>query len=237
MNNTDLKLFDAHQDILEALPDSNNRPKTSFDDLTQNCRFVVASIFVNPDTKQQDYRQEITRQLNTYLNAIEKTPTLFLVTSKDDLSIRPDQTGIVLHLEGLTNLGKKDLKFISELVEKGVRSFGLTWNFDNDFAGSCAGTQSLGLTRLGRDFVRFCHNNHLAVDAAHASKQTTDDCLLFEKPIVYSHGACAAVLPNPRNIDDAHIKAIGQIGGGVGIFIARRFLTNHPQGQAADFLK
>ncbi len=239
MNNTDLKFFDAHQDIMDALPGRNGKSQTSFNDLPKSCRFVTASIFVAPKTHNDnnDYRAEITKQLNACLAAIAANPLLFLVGTKKDLSASRQKTGVIIHLEGLTKLSRKDMPFIHNLADKGVRSFGLTWNFDNDFAASCAGVSSGGLTKLGRDFVRFCHSNNLVVDIAHASKQTIDDCLSFGKPIIYSHGGCDSVLKHVRNISDGHIKAISQAGGGVGIFAVGKFLANKSGGRLADFFK
>ncbi|MBI4120319.1 MAG: membrane dipeptidase [Parcubacteria group bacterium] len=233
------RFFDAHQDIMDALPGRNGKSQTSFNDLPKSCCFVVASIFVAPETHNDnnDYRAEITKQLNTCLAAIETNRLLFLVRTKKDLSAGRQKTGVIIHLEGLTTLSRKDIPFIYKLADKGVRSFGLTWNQDNDFAGSCVGAPSRGLTKLGKDFVRFCLGNNLVVDIAHASKQTIDDCLSFGKPIVYSHGGCDSILKHVRNIGDGHIKAISQAGGGVGIFAVGKFLTNKPSGRLTDFFK
>src|SRR3546814_17612755 len=51
-------------------------------------------------------------------------------------------------------------------------------------------------------------------DASHSSDQVLDDLLaLSTTPVLLTHSGCKAVYDHPRNIDDAHLKALAAKGG------------------------
>jgi membrane dipeptidase len=58
--------------------------------------------------------------------------------------------------------------------------------------------------------------NRLGVvaDASHSSDKVLDDLLALSKtPILLSHSGCKAIFDHPRNIDDAHLRALAAKGG------------------------
>ena len=81
--------------------------------------------------------------------------------------------------------------------------------------------------------------NRLGVvpDASHSSDQVLDDLLaLSTTPVLLTHSGCKAVYDHPRNIDDAHLKALAAKGGVIQMNAYGAYLrasTPNPQRQAA----
>lgn len=137
----------------------------------------------------------------------------------------------ILGTEGLHPLEGK-LENIDRMAAAGFRLMGLTHFFDNEVGGSAHGLHKGGLTPFGRQVVARLQAQHLIVDLAHASPKLIDDVLaITRRPVIISHTGVQAVCPGPRNLSDAHIKAIAATGGviGIGYFkgaLCERTLTN-----------
>ena len=100
----------------------------------------------------------------------------------------------------------------------GVRAITLTWNEKNELAYPAIGRKNKGLTRLGKDVVREMNRLNIALDVAHLNDAGIDDALaLSNKPIFASHSNARAVYDNPRSLSDAHILAIAEKGGVIGV--------------------
>lgn len=152
---------------------------------------------------------------------------LRIVRSREDLarflssnaSITPGhgRTAALLALEGLHPLEGK-LENVDRLYDAGFRMAGLTHFFDNELGGSAHGMEKGGLTPFGRDVVRRLEEKKMFVDLAHASPRVIDDVLaIAQRPVVVSHTGVQATCPGPRNLSDAHIRAIAANGGLIGI--------------------
>ncbi|MCJ0762425.1 dipeptidase [Variovorax terrae] len=123
----------------------------------------------------------------------------------------------LLSTEGLHPLEGK-LENVDRLYDAGFRLAGLTHFFDNEIGGSAHGLDKGGLTPLGRQVVRRMEERRMLVDLAHASPRVIDDVLaMAQRPVVVSHSGVQATCPGPRNLSDAHIKAIAANGGLIGI--------------------
>jgi microsomal dipeptidase-like Zn-dependent dipeptidase len=123
----------------------------------------------------------------------------------------------VLVTEGLHPLEGK-LENVDRLYEAGFRITGLTHFFDNEVGGSAHGMVQGGLTPFGRQVVARLEEKKMLVDLAHASPHLIDDVLAIAKrPVLVSHTGVKGTCPGPRNLSDAHIKAIAATGGVIGI--------------------
>src|SRR5207247_7592925 len=70
----------------------------------------------------------------------------------------------------------------------GVRSIGLTWNYDNKYASSCLSRKDYGLTGEGEALVKMANRIGVMVDLSHAGQRTCRDVLEFsETPTFVSH--------------------------------------------------
>lgn len=156
-----------------------------------------------------------------YYSLEEKYPNqLKIVRNKEDIEELGGRTGIVLHIEGCEALGEpEDLRIFFNL---GVRSIGLTWNYDNKFAASCLSAKDYGLTGEGEDLVAMADKLGVMVDLSHGSPKTSSETLeIAESPPFFSHSDAKAKQPNRRNISDALIRETGRRGGIVGLTFIR----------------
>ncbi|MDR7306355.1 dipeptidase [Rhodoferax saidenbachensis] len=123
----------------------------------------------------------------------------------------------VLATEGLHPLEGK-LDNIDTLYDAGFRIMGLTHFFDNEVGGSAHGLEKGGLTPFGKQVVARLQEKSMLVDLAHASPKVINDVLAMTKrPVLVSHTGVQGTCPGPRNLSDAHIKAIAATGGVIGI--------------------
>jgi microsomal dipeptidase-like Zn-dependent dipeptidase len=156
--------------------------------------------------------------------AVRTQGALTVVRSRADLerflaerAQDPARVAGLLALEGAQPLEGR-LENLDALFAAGVRMIGLAHFFDNEVAGSSAGAEKYGLTKLGRAAVKRMELLGIAVDLAHVSPAAIDDVLaIATKPLVVSHGGLQSVCPGPRNLSDDHARAIAASGGVIGI--------------------
>ncbi|MBC9251948.1 peptidase M19 [Pseudomonas alcaligenes] len=149
---------------------------------------------------------------------------MHLIRSRGDLQNfisawqqNPQQLAAILATEGLHPL-EGQLENVDRLYDAGFRIAGLTHFFDNEIGGSAHGLVKGGITPFGREVVARLEQKGMLVDLAHASKPLIDDVLAIAKrPVLVSHTGVAGTCPGPRNLSDAHLKAIAATGGLIGI--------------------
>lgn len=178
-----------------------------------------------PRETQASLRARATYQAERLQDAVLRAGgALTLITSRDTLMAfaqrrggDPMQVGALLAIEGLHALDGQ-LRNVDVLFAHGYRMMGLVHFFDNEVAASAHGVSQGGLTALGREVVARMEALGIAVDLAHASKQTVEEVLaMATKPVVVSHTGVAAVCPGPRNLTDDQLRAIAANGGLIGI--------------------
>lgn len=124
---------------------------------------------------------------------------------------------------------ESDLSRIGRFYDKGLRVLQFTHHNNNLFAGGALERMPTGLTALGRDGLAAMNDVGMLPDVAHGSEATMLEAAAASRtPIVYSHGACRAIVDHPRCITDRAIRAIAERGGVVGIFMMSFWLTSDP---------
>lgn len=84
-----------------------------------------------------------------------------------------------------------------------------------------------GLTALGRQVVQEMNRQRMVVDTAHGSDESIRDMVeASTAPTIFSHGGCAALCDNPRNISDERIRQTAEKGGVVCIAFVSAMLSN-----------
>ena len=138
-----------------------------------------------------------------------------------DRAAREGKTAVLLAVEGselLYGLTPEDV------YEDGVRIVTLTWNYANDFGGSCV--TGGGLTAKGRDFVRRAGELGIVIDVSHGSDELFFDVAeAADGPFIASHSNSRAVHPHRRNLTDEQFCILVQKGGVAGINLYAEFLT------------
>lgn len=84
-----------------------------------------------------------------------------------------------------------------------------------------------GLSDFGRDFVRRLNEKKIFVDLAHISRQGFFDALEVHdrsQPVLVTHTGIAGVHEHWRNLTDAQVRAVAELGGTIGIMYQSSFL-------------
>lgn len=177
--------------------------------------------FWSPSSGLASPRDVAIEMVKIYYSLEEMYPkALKIVRTKEDLGSLGTRTGILLHIEGTEALGEpEDLRIFFNL---GVRSVGLTWNYDTKYAASCLSDKDYGLTGEGEALVALANRLGVMVDLSHASPKTSADALeVSESPPFFSHSNASSVQENRRNVSDALIRRTGKRGGIVGTTFIR----------------
>jgi len=146
--------------------------------------------------------------------------SLKIIRTRDEIDSLGKATGIVMHIEGCEALGEpEDLRIFYNL---GVRSIGLTWNYDNKYAASCMSAKDYGLTGEGEALVALANRLGVMVDLSHSSPKTSSDTLeVSEASPFFSHSNSLAIQNNKRNVSDSLVKRTARRGGVVGLTFIR----------------
>jgi membrane dipeptidase len=129
-----------------------------------------------------------------------------------------------------------DLSLMSTFQKLGVRLIGPVHFKDNDLADSATDAPEWhGLSPLGRQFVAEANRLGLVLDASHASDDVLDQMMALSKtPVILSHSGCKAVFDNPRNVDDARLKALAASGGVIQVNSLSAYLIPTPKNPERD---
>ena len=115
---------------------------------------------------------------------------------------------------------------VADLRARGVRFIGLTHLSNNELGGSSFPMMgNRPLSALGRQVLDAMAAQKLALDVAHASRQTLSDLLAHPTARPFcSHGGVVGAKRSWRNLPDDALKAIADKGGVVGIIFAPLYL-------------
>ncbi|MEL6876111.1 MAG: membrane dipeptidase [Pseudomonadota bacterium] len=167
------------------------------------------------------------KALDKAVARIAASDEVFVANRGSDIGSRPGCAAF-LQFQSCETIGD-DLRRIAYFHDKGLRVLQLTHHNNNLFAGGTIETEHSGLTELGRAGLAEMNRVGLLSDVSHASDPTILETAAASKsPIIYSHGACRALVNHPRCITDEGIRAITSRGGVVGIFMMSFWLTKDP---------
>jgi membrane dipeptidase len=139
-----------------------------------------------------------------------------------DAAVGAGKIALIIALEGAHGIGQ-DTKLIRTLERTGVRvvsmaHFGRTFLAD----GSGLDDSSRGrLTPQGIEVLAEMERLGVVFDVSHLGVAGVDDVLnLATRPFLATHSACLAITDVHRNLGDAQIKGIAELGGVVGVAAA-----------------
>ncbi|NNF27989.1 MAG: twin-arginine translocation signal domain-containing protein [Gemmatimonadetes bacterium] len=130
---------------------------------------------------------------------------------------REGKAGLLLAAQDGDWIGH-DLSRVQAFQEAGLRMMLLVYSADNQLGGGCLDRTDAGLSLLGQRVVEECNRVGIVLDLSHTGRRTTLDIIEHSAhPCVWSHSNCAALVPNPRNVDDEQIRACVAKNGVVGL--------------------
>lgn len=152
---------------------------------------------------------------------VDRYPTdLAQIASVADIrdAKRNGQLGIIFSFEGVACLEGNPAR-IGEFAALGVKVMQLSYNLTSEFGAGVLADPTLGLTPLGHDAVAAMNANGVALDLSHSNPATTAQALAAStRPVLMTHGGCAAVHNHPRNKTDEQLRALAEKGGVFGIY-------------------
>ncbi|NPV92280.1 MAG: dipeptidase [Firmicutes bacterium] len=194
-------------------------------------RLQFFAVFVNPAQNPAGEKKPYLEQIDYYREQLIKhRKRLKPVLSSDDLPTpsSPFLVHSLLSVEGGECL-EGQVYNLDLLYEQGVRSLGLTWNYNNQLGHGASDRSGQGLTGFGRRVIAAMNNRGMLVDAAHLSEATFWETLdRSEVPIIVSHSCCRALNDHPRNLSDRQMEALAGRGGLMGITLVNDFLGEEP---------
>jgi membrane dipeptidase len=130
---------------------------------------------------------------------------------------REGKAGLLLAAQDGDWIGH-DLSRVQAFHEAGLRMMLLVYSADNQLGGGCLDRTDAGLSLLGQRVVEECNRVGIVLDLSHTGRRTTLEIIEHSAhPCVWTHSNCAALVPNPRNVDDEQIRACIGRGGVVGL--------------------
>jgi len=131
---------------------------------------------------------------------------------------RTGRLGIIFSFEGVACL-EGNVARIAEFAAHGVKVMQLSYNLPSEFGAGVMSDPALGLTELGRDAISSMNANGVALDLSHSNAATTAQAIeASNRPVLMTHGGCAAVHNHPRNKTDDQLRALAEKGGVFGIY-------------------
>ncbi|MFV0491716.1 MAG: membrane dipeptidase [Pseudorhodobacter sp.] len=115
------------------------------------------------------------------------------------------------------NLFGGRIRLVEMFAELGVRVIQLTYNNQNELAGSCYETEDSGLARFGKEVILEMNRAGMLVDCSHVGNRSTLEAIeASEKPIAVTHANADSLFAHKRNKSDDVLRALGETGGVIG---------------------
>ncbi len=164
-----------------------------------------------------DSKSEVQKHIQIYEDLM-KEGRLSIVYSRNDL--KKKGLKVILGLEGAYFIrSEKDLEFLQESIDRGIRIIGPRWNFESTlFPGNT-------MTSLGEKFLKLCSIHNIVIDLAHSENSIFNlVCNIYHGPIIDSHTNLYSIRSHPRNIKSDQMSVIVKRGGLIGISFVGEFL-------------
>lgn len=231
-------IIDLHQDLLLHLNRRDLFPnqdyQTNYEMIKQNnLKLVVSTAFpVPPNENFFDpiSNQMIEDEFDEYGKKCLESGWIMIKDHKDvDHVLSTDDSGILLHIEGLNVVDENSWEMLERWYEKGWRSLGIVWNLTNPLGGGTKDPDQ-GLKPLGEKLIKWCEQKGMVVDFAHMNEATFWDAAeIVTRPIYISHGNCRGLCNSPRNYSDKQLKKVAETGGVIGLFFANTYVVGKDQ--------
>ena len=153
---------------------------------------------------------------------------LCLTGADVDAAVASGRVALVIALEGAHAIGQ-DPALIHMLARVGVRVVSLA-HFGRTFLADGSGlddTSRGGLTPEGVEVFTAMERLGVVFDISHLGLAGVEDVLdRATRPLLATHSACLALTDSHRNLGDAQVKRIAELGGVVGIAAAIPFFID-----------
>ncbi len=174
-------------------------------------------------------------QIDMLCRAEEEGASLKICRSTADIhaAAAEGKIAVILAMEGARALegieGEESLVLLRSFYRLGLRSVCIVGGGRTRFGDGMGEAQAeAGLTTFGIRLIREMERLGMLVDLTHMTDRTFFDSIeVAEKPLIVSHVGVQAVCPNPNNLSDQRIRAIGRNGGVIGMEMVKTEIEWH----------
>ncbi|NGP44061.1 membrane dipeptidase [Bacillaceae bacterium SIJ1] len=238
--------YDFHCDVLYKLWMNKSLSYQSSDELDINlnrlkrseARLQTFALFVvEEDVPSPQQFDVVLEMIEQYRRQVLACPEMKPIVSKNDLAqLQTGDIGAFLTLEGCDAIGQS-LTRLQTLIQLGVRSVGLTWNFANAVADGVGEPRAAGLTLFGREVVHHLNQEKCWIDVSHLAEPGFWEVMERGDVVWASHCNARALADHPRNLSDEQIKALFQKDGVIGVNFVPDFLRTDQRATINDVLR
>jgi len=236
MKNLPLDFIDLHCDTIARMTDEQNLKSNNLMVDLEKMRkggggTSLFALFVYLEEGKSPWEKAVSLH-DRFVSEIENNNDLIqqIITKEDYLEKQKNgKLGAILSTEEGGILEGK-LERIETLKNWGVRSFTLTWNFENELAypNGTAGK----LKDKGFQAIKMLEEANILVDISHLNDEGISDVInTAKKPFIASHSNARSICDHTRNLTDSQIKALASKGGVMGLnfypgFVGTNKVTN-----------
>ncbi len=219
------KIADAHSDFLayHMVKDSESRLFNHADIERMKSGGIALQTFavwVPPETK--DKLAAGLKQIEYFHSFIKQNANDIKHCVNDACLKSNELINAVLAIESGESIDCQN-DCISDIYDKGVRVFSLTWNGENAYASGCH--REGELKQKGIEAIEQLNSLNIALDTSHINEQGFWDALeRYEHAPCATHSCVYELYPNPRNLKKEQIKVIVKRDGFIGINFYTEFL-------------
>lgn len=232
-------MFDMHYDLLSRI----YYDYIKYGNITNDTKKDIKNIF-NKDNIIGSCinlyfmnEQEMLEEIGLNSKQLEDVPSIFkksveLVESLKDEGIIDKNIKLIYSIEGCDYI--KDENTLDELYELGLRSILLVWNNKNKYG---SGNKSeMGLTKLGKSFIKHAIDIGIIIDVSHANYNTFYDILNIVKEekekgkepiLIASHSNSKQLYNVPRNLSREQLIDLKNLDGYIGIVAYNPFIGDN----------
>lgn len=151
---------------------------------------------------------------------------------------RAGRTAVFFQIQGGGEAVGEDLWRLETFHELGLRVFQITHHNDNPWGGGAIEREWRGLTKVGHEGVERLDALGMVADLSHVSEPTSLDVLrVSTRPVIVSHSAARAIVPNARCTPDNVIRGVAESGGAFGVFMMSFWLTTAAEPSVEAFVQ
>lgn len=235
-------LVDCHLDIAYSIranrrnfEDINPKFMISYDQLRKSGADIFFSTIFVSHRRASAYKEEAIQQIKFYKKILKDYDSFYQILTNNNLkNTKSGKIGLYFLMEGAEPISDiDDLKYFTQM---GIRTIGLTWNNENQYAFGV--NQEGELKKKGYDLINNMNDLGVSLDLSHLSEKSFNEAINETSLIpIASHSNCYKLRRHNRNLKDYQLKKISNLGGVTGIVLYNRFLTSKEKADLNDVFK
>ncbi len=230
-------VIDMHCDSLSTVKENEGLVKPyNFSGGNHHLQFAAAFV-PNSNRAPEERRAELIRAFNKYLYETARLGIPTVKCAEDVYKFEQKNSRATLFsIEGGGGLFA-DSPELETLAAGGLSVIGMAWD-TNELAASAWDKNDMGLSFLGKDFVRKCDSLGIISDVSHLSDKSFYELIeISSYPIIATHSNFRELCASPRNLTKDMAREIVSRGGVIGLNLYPSFLKEGGEASVEDIIR